>query len=318
MAQHASACGIPRVDAHQHYWQLARGDYHWLAQGGPALAALQRDFGPDDLQPLLQASGVQGTVLVQATNTEAETDTLLAWADAHDSILGVVGWADLSLADTAATLARWAGRPKFKGVRPMLQDLPDPDWLDHGPHPAALQALIHHGLRMDALVRTEHLPALGRFVTRWPQLPVVIDHAAKPPVAEGYDSPSMRRWRAGMGRLAEHPQVVCKLSGLLTELIAVKDTLAGAPSSQARHILQPVVGFLLKHFGSHRLMWGSDWPVVTLAASYADWVHLSHDCLLAAGGDATSTPEAPSAIWHDTARRFYGLPAPIDAQDASP
>lgn len=275
-----------RIDAHQHFWRLSRGDYHWLDVSSTALAPLARDFEPADLAPLLAAHGVTQTVLVQAAATEAETDHLLALADAHEEITGVVGWVDLADAGRLPTLQRWARHPKFKGVRPMLQDLPDANWLDHGPSGDMVQALIDLGLRFDALVRAEHLSALDRFAARWPALPIVIDHAAKPGLSDA--------WRAGLAALARHPQVCCKFSGLLTEL----DGAANATEQMA-----PVWDALVQLFGPDRLMWGSDWPVLNLAADYGGWVELSQRFiggLPAAGQDA---------IWRDTAVRFYGLRA---------
>lgn len=275
-----------RIDAHQHFWRLSRGDYQWLDVSSPALAPLARDFEPADLAPLRAAHGVTRTVLVQAAATEAETDHLLALADAHDEIAGVVGWVDLADAGRLPTLQRWARHPKFKGVRPMLQDLPDANWLDHGPSGDMVQALIDLGLRFDALVRAEHLSALDRFAARWPALPIVIDHAAKPGLSDA--------WRAVLAALARHPQVCCKFSGLLTEL----DGAANAAEQIA-----PVWDALVQLFGPDRLMWGSDWPVLNLAADYGGWVELSQRFiggLPAAGQDA---------IWRDTAVRFYGLRA---------
>lgn len=275
-----------RVDSHQHFWRLSRGDYDWLDVGNPALAPLARDFEPVDLAPLRAAHGVTQTILVQAADTEAETGHLLALADAHEEIAGVVGWIDLAAPARLPVLQRWAAHPKFKGVRPMLQDLPAPDWLDHGPHPDMVGALIDLGLRFDALVKTEHLPALARFATRWPGLPIVIDHAAKPGIGTA--------WHAGLTALARHPQVCCKFSGLLTEF---------APGTDATEQMAPIWQALLDLFGADRLMWGSDWPVLNLAADYGRWVELAGACV------ATLPAPGQAAVWRGTAARFYGLAA---------
>jgi len=209
----------------------------------------------------------------------------------------VVGWVDLSAADAAGTIAQLAERPALKGLRPMLQDLPDADWIAHAPRPAAMRALLAHGLRFDALVKPPNLAALRRFVAAWPQLPVVIDHAAKPPLSCAWDEPPMQAWRRDMAALAAHPQVACKLSGLLTEMAPADRT------SCARILerLRPVADALLAWFGPRRLMWGSDWPVLTLAAGYDEWVAVA-DALL-----APLSIDERAQVQHGTARRFYGL-----------
>ena len=286
-----------RVDAHQHCWQPARGDYGWLRADVPALAPLLRDFGPADLQPLLAAHQIVQTVLVQAAPSEAETDYLLGLASAHGFIAGVVGWVDLSRADAVATLQRWARHPKFKGVRPMLQDLPDAGWIARAPHPDAMQALLQLGLRFDALVQPWHLAPLQQFLQAWPTLPVMIDHAAKPQLAKGWSGSWADDWRHGLAAVAGHPQVMCKLSGLLTEAAAADCQSTGA----AVAALQPVWQALLQHFGPGRLVWGSDWPVLTLAADYGRWVAVS-DALL-----GSLPPAGQAAVWAGNARRFYGL-----------
>ena len=283
-----------RIDAHQHFWRLARGDYDWLDVSDPALAPLARDFEPTDLAPLREANRVGQTILVQAAATEAETEHLLALADAHDEIAGVVGWVDLADTSGLATLRRWAAHPKFKGVRPMLQDLHDVNWLDRGPAHAMVQTLVDLRLRFDALVKVEHLPALARFAARWPALPIVIDHAAKPALAQGWRAPWALAWRAGLGELAQQPQVSCKFSGLLTE--------AGGHAEPAE-LLAPVWQTLVSLFGPERLMWGSDWPVLDLAADYDTWVELAGDCI------ATLPAAGQAAVWRGTAARFYGLAA---------
>jgi L-fuconolactonase len=283
-----------RIDAHQHFWRLARGDYDWLDVSDPALAPLARDFEPADMTPLREANAVTQIVLVQAAATEAETEHLLALADEHEEIAGVVGWIDLADTSRLPTLQRWARHPKFKGVRPMLQDLPDVNWLDHGPAPAMVQALVDLGLRFDALVKTEHLPALARFAARWPTLPIVIDHAAKPALAQGWRAPWAQAWRAGMGELARQPGVCCKFSGLMTEM---------GDHAEPAELLAPVWQTLVAIFGADRLMWGSDWPVLTLAVDFGSWVELAGDCI------ATLPAADQATVWRGTAARFYGLPA---------
>jgi L-fuconolactonase len=285
---------IHRIDAHQHFWRPARGDYGWLRADDPALAPLYRDFMPADLGATLAAHGVRQTVLVQAAPSEAETDFMLDLAASNEFIGGVVGWVDLSRPQAAATLANWAEQhPRLKGVRPMLQDIPDIDWLAQAPHPDAMAALQRLGLRFDALVKPAHLLALLAFVRAWPGVPVVIDHAAKPCLVEGWNAAWAGPWRTRMAELATHPQVACKFSGLLTE----------APASPGIAALRPVWEHLLECFGPDRLMWGSDWPVLNLAADYASWVGMAEALV----GELAADEQV--CVWHGTAARFYGLEA---------
>ena len=286
-----------RIDAHQHFWQPARGDYGWLRPDDPAVAPLVRDYMPDALAPLRRAHGVEQTVLVQAAPTVAETEFLLGLAAMHEGIAGVVGWVALEREDAAAELARLAADGRLKGVRPMLQDLPADDWIVEAPRVDAMRALQKLGLRFDALVKPRQLRPLARFAHAWPELPMVVDHAAKPPLAAAWDDEPMRAWRRDMGALAAAPQVCCKISGLLTELAPPDRSSIG----RARERLRPVVEALLDWFGPERLMWGSDWPVLTLAGSYADWVALSDDLL----GPLSAAERAQ--VLHGSARRFYGL-----------
>jgi L-fuconolactonase len=289
-----------RIDSHQHFWRIARGDYGWLRADDPAVAKLMRDFLPANLIGTLKALGITQTVLVQAAASEAETDFLLELADAHDFIAGVVGWVDLCRPESVATLERWAQNAKFKGVRPMLQDLPANDWIAREPHAEVVQALVRLGLRFDALVKPWHLEPLLRFVKRHPQLPVVIDHAAKPQLALGWQAHWAGSWRRHLASLAAQPQVSCKLSGLLGE----------APPAASRSVaegvdsLRPVWDALLQWFGPERLMWGSDWPVLTLVADYARWVEVC-DSLI-----GELPPADQARVWQGNAQRFYGLPSP--------
>lgn len=288
---------MTRIDSHQHFWRPSRGDYTWLRADEPALAPLVRDFLPEDLEPMLRAGGVTRTVLVQAADSVGETEFLLELAARHSFIGGVVGWVDLSRGDAVHTLEGWARRSKFKGVRPMLQDLPALDWIEQAPHPDAVRALIRLGLRFDALVKPEHLAALLRFLRAWPELPVVIDHAAKPQLAQGWQGDWAQSWRRHMADLAALPQVHCKFSGLLTELSPGQR----ASASSSVEELRAVWDALLRWFGPARLMWGSDWPVLTLAESYAGWVAAA-DALI---GELPADDQA--MVWRGTAHRFYGL-----------
>jgi len=273
------------VDAHHHVWSLKRGDYAWLT---PALEPIHRDFTLADLAPLREAAGVTTTVLVQAAPTVAETRFLLKVAEDSDGVVkGVVGWVDLAGADAIPTLTRLARNPLLKSIRPMLQDLPDPAWVLRADVGRALAALPRLGLRFDALVKPAQLSALLPMLDRYPDLAVVIDHGAKPDIANGMWEP----WARSMRAAAANPRVRCKLSGLATE----------AGPNWTIDTLRPYFEHLLDCFGAQRLMWGSDWPVVNLGGSYQRWFAAS--VALMAG----LTPQERAAIMGGTARKFYGL-----------
>lgn len=286
-----------RIDAHQHFWRPTRGDYRWLQPEVAALAPLCRNFEPADLRPLMTAHGVVQTVLVQAADSTAETEFLLALAETQDFIGGVVGWVDLSQTASIETLERWAVHPVLKGIRPMLQDLPQADWIARVPHPDVVRTLVRLGLRFDALVQPAHLAPLRQFLSDWPDLSVVIDHAAKPVFAPGGLADPDSTWRRGLAELAALPGVHCKVSGLLTETVGA--ARSGGEAGVAA--LQPVWDWLLTHFGPDRLLWGSDWPVLNLAADYARWIAVSEALM------QPLTDTERDRIRYANAVRFYGL-----------
>jgi len=275
-----------RIDAHQHYWSPQHGDYGWLVPSD-ALRPIFRPFGPADLHPLLDAAGVAGTVLVQAAPSEAETGRLLAIAAQPGSrVLGVIGWCDFAAPDAAQRIAALAAQPLLKGLRPMLQDLPDARWILQPACAPALQAMERAGLTLDLLIKPHQLDAALVLAQRHPGLAMVLDHGAKPAIPDGFNA-----WAQGVARLAREPNVECKLSGLLTE----------APAGAGLRLLRPFAGHLLAHFGPRRLLWGSDWPVLTLAADYARWVRLCEELL--AGLDAGTQ----ALVFGANAQRFYRL-----------
>ena len=242
------------IDAHFHSWQLARADYGWLT---PALAPIYRDVNVPDWQAQAQACGVTGGLLVQAAPTEAETWHLLALAERHPSVLGVVGWVDWLAPDAAQRIQALARHPKLKGLRPMLQDIPDPDWILQPALQPLLALMAELELVFDALVKPVHLPRLLTLAKRHPSLRIVIDHAAKPDIAADTWQP----WADDMQRLAEQTDAVCKLSGMLTE----------AGPDPVPRVCRPWADHVLACFGPDRVLWGSDWPVLELAGSYAGW-----------------------------------------------
>jgi L-fuconolactonase len=272
------------IDAHQHFWRLSREDYGWLT---PALGPIHRDFGPDDLRPLIAAAGIDRTILVQAAPTAAETDFLLSLAEAEPFVAGVVGWVNFEAPDAAHRIAALAARPKLVGLRPMLQDLADDRWMLRPDLAPALTAMADEGLTFDALIVPRHIPTLREFAARHPALDIVIDHAAKPDIAGG----ALSSWARDIRSLADETRMTCKLSGLVTE----------AAAGWSAETLRPYVEVLVEAFGADRLMWGSDWPVVTQNASYDAWRTATHALL---DGLADSEREA---IFGHTAEVFYGL-----------
>lgn len=273
-----------RIDAHQHFWRLSRGDYGWLT---PALGPIHRDFMPEDLELLIERTGISGTILVQAAPTEAETGFMLSLARDHAFIEGVVGWVDFEAADAPARIASLAADPKLKGLRPMIQDLPDDDWMLQPKIDSAFRALIEHGLVFEALVLPRHLANLSVLLARHPGMRTIIDHCAKPAIAAG----DLAGWAHDMWRLASETDAFCKLSGLVTE--------AGVGWSV--ETLRPCVDLVLDSFGPARLIWGSDWPVCLLAADYASWLEAT-DVLLRGCTDGER-----HAILGGNAIRAYGL-----------
>jgi L-fuconolactonase len=237
------------------------------------------------------------TVLVQATDSVAETDFLFDLATTTPFVAGVVGWVDLSRADSVATITRWSEQAKFKGLRPMLQDLADVNWIATAPHPAVIHAMQDLGLRFDALVKPAHLAPFSKFLRDWPDLQVVIDHAAKPCLAMGWQADWAPTWRSGLAEIAAMPQVSCKFSGLLTE--AAAHSLLNPATALAT--VRPVWDFLLETFGPQRLMWGSDWPVLNLASDYSNWLELSQTLI------GELTPFEQQMVWNGCAERFYSL-----------
>ncbi len=240
------------VDAHHHVWRIARGDYDWLRPGSP----IHRDYSLDDLRPLL--GDVTATILVQAAATEAETAFMLEIAAGSSGLVrGVVGWTDLGAANAADRVRAMAANRPLVGLRPMLQDTADTDWVLRPDVRPALKAMADAGLRLDLLIQPRHLPHIPELAPRHPDLPMVIDHGAKPAIAAGAILP----WAEHMRRVAADTGVFCKLSGLVTE----------AGPDWKSDDLRPYVDHLLRCFGPDRLMWGSDWPVVDLAGGLTRW-----------------------------------------------
>jgi L-fuconolactonase len=274
---------MQRIDAHQHYWKTARTDYGWLTAD---LGSIYRDFMPDDLAPHLRAAHVDRTILIQAASSEAETLFLLDIAKKTPSVASVVGWVDFEATDAADRVARMA-RLGVVGLRPMVQDIADTGWLLKSTLRPAIEAMIARDLRFDALIQPRHLPVLLEFAQAYPDLKIIVDHGAKPNIADG----TIEAWAKDLRVLADQSDVYCKLSGLVTE--------AGA--NWTIDMIKPFADILIELFAPTRFVWGSDWPVLNLASDYAAWVELS-DLLL--GG---LSAEERALVFGGNAARFYGL-----------
>jgi len=270
------------VDAHHHLWDLAVRDQPWIA--GEALAPIRRTFSVEDLTSV--AARVDATVLVQTVSVPQETPELLALAGAHALIAGVVGWVDLPAPDVADALAALDG--PLVGIRHQVQDEPDPRWLCREDVRRGLRAVGDAGLVYDLLTFPVQLPAAIETVRALDELVFVVDHLSKPPIASGELDP----WAGQMRELAACPNVVCKLSGMVTEADWASWTVDD---------LRPYADVVLDAFGPSRLMFGSDWPVCTLAASY--------DAVLSAAEELTASLSLPERreIFGGTARRTYTL-----------
>jgi len=274
------------TDAHHHLWSPNTRAHTWL--DGPQMAPIRRDFDLDDLMPEIRAAGVDRTVLVQVLPDLDETAEFLALAGSGDLVRGVVGWADLTSADLPEALARLrsgSGGDRLVGVRHLVQGEPDPGWLSRGDVQRGLRAVAGAGLSYDLLTLPHQLPAAIDAVRAVPELTFVLDHLSKPPIRSGELEP----WAARIRELAAEPNVFCKLSGMVTE---------AGPSGDPR----PYAQVVLDAFGPERVMFGSDWPVCLLAATYAEVTGLAET--LTSG----LTPAERDQIFDQTAARAYGLP----------
>jgi L-fuconolactonase len=293
------------IDSHVHFWRIGGPGQTWP---GPDLRTLYRDFGPPELREALSiataadsptpaasdstsAVQVQSVVLVQSQPDDRDTDWLLGLAADLPLVAAVVGWVDLASPSAAARIAELARRPKLRGLRPMLQAIEDTDWLLRAELEPALHSMVQQGLRFDALIQPRHLPMLLEFARRWPTLPIVIDHGAKPRIPLGEIEP----WQAQLAELSLCPNVYCKLSGLRTE------QAAGASSAE----LEPYMRCLMACFPG-RLMWGSDWPVLLESGDrYCDWLQTAMRAALAQDGGHGGP--ALQSLFREAASRFYGL-----------
>ena len=271
------------IDAHQHFWTLSRDDYGWLT---PDLKKLYRDYMPQHLAATLMQHHVVGTVLVQAAPTLAETHYLLSLAENIPFIKGVVGWVDLTADDAVETITTLARNPYFKGVRPMLQDIDDPNWINTAPRKSAIQALIDHNITFDVLMKAQHQQAINTFIGNWPKLKCVIDHAAKPDMHHA----DITLWQDDMNALAQYDNTYVKISGF--------ESANQLPNYEQ---LIPYFQHLLASFTAKRMIWVAYWPVVNIHGDYDTWLALCEQAF------AECTEEARTTIFFTNACEAYHL-----------
>ena len=278
------------IDAHQHVWNLERAHYGWL---GPDLAAINRTIEFDELRPELRAAGVSATVLVQSADNAQDTTAMLDVAEANPEVVGVVAWVPLERpAEAADRLAELRRNPLVVGVRTLIHDLPDPDWLLRPDVDEGLGVLEDSDVPFDLVaVLPRHLELVPILAERHPRLRIVIDHLAKPPIGQGEWEP----WWTLIARAAENPMVSAKVSGLYPP--------GGAATPRSLPELRPLLHRALSVFGADRLMYGGDWPICVLSGGYAAvWEDLS--TLI-----GELTPGEQALVWGDTARSFYRIDA---------
>lgn len=274
-----------RIDSHQHFWHYDPVQYDWIDD---SMAAIRRDFLPQDLAPILEAGGLDGAVAVQARQTLAETYWLLDLAKRHAFIKAVVGWVPLAAPDVVDHLDRLASHPKLRGIRHVVQGEPDPAFLDGPAFNAGVRDVTAHDLAYDLLVLTHQLPAAIAFVDRHPNQRFALDHIAKPRV----EGAPPAEWRRLIGELARREHVACKFSGVVTE-VPGRQWTAG--------LIQPYFDVALEAFGPRRLMFGSDWPVCLVASDHARWLECVATCAAALSAGERAR------LFGDTAAGFYRL-----------
>lgn len=273
-----------KIDSHHHLWAINDTDYVWMSD---AHAAIRRDFLSAELDATMDASGIDGTVAVQARQLVEETDFLLGLADANPRIKAVVGWVPLCENGGEPFLEKFAAHPKLAGVRHVVHDEPDDDFILRADFNAGIRNLAKYGLRYDILIFWKHLPQTIRFVDMHPEQPFIVDHIAKPRIRKGeFDA----EWAAGIRELAKREHVSCKLSGVLTEVRV---------DAWDIELIRPYFDTVWEAFGPDRLMFGSDWPVCLLRSSHAEWTNLAAELTQ----DLSADEQA--AFWGGNAARVY-------------
>jgi L-fuconolactonase len=274
-----------RIDSHQHFWHYSPTEHTWMSD---SMSAIRRDFLPEDLQPLLANLSFDGCMAVQARQSLEETRWLLDLADRFSFIKGVVGWLDLRSPELHNQLKQFAHHPKLAGVRHVVQDEPDDEFMLRPEFRRGIAQLREFDLTYDLLLFPKHIPAAVHLVEEFPDQPFVLDHIAKPSIAQGLISP----WREDLQQLARFPNVSCKLSGMVTET----QWKQWKPED-----FRPYLDTVVEAFSSDRLMIGSDWPVCLLSSDYASTMQLVIEYI------QQFPEEAQDAILGGNCVRFYGI-----------
>ncbi len=273
------------IDSHQHFWQYNPQDHAWIDD---QMHTLKQDFMPPDLKKEMDRVGLEGCVAVQADQTEAETDFLLDLYDRYEYIKGVVGWLDIRADNFEEKLDQYAEKKGLKGLRHIVQDEPDDQFLLRPDFLRGIKTLGGYDLAYDILIFSRHLPVAVKFAMEFPEQKFVLDHIAKPEIAEQ----EIEEWERGIRELAQHPNMYCKVSGMVTEA----DWDYWQPDD-----FKPYLDIVFDAFGTDRLMFGSDWPVCTLAASYREVWEIIEDYI------QEFTDEKKVNIMGINAKQFYSL-----------
>tara|TARA_B100000700_G_scaffold326408_1_gene437873 strand:+ start:1360 stop:2205 length:846 start_codon:yes stop_codon:yes gene_type:complete len=275
---------IPVVDSHHHFWEIDKFNYSWMPEGSP----LSVDYSPEDLAPLITEAGIDYTVVVQAVSSPDEAYWLLDLAERNDFIAGIIGWVDLTDPKVGYILDKLQESQYFKGVRHIWENEPDAAWIVNSGAVNGLQELVRRNLTFDFLAKPPNLPFIPEIMDKVPDLRAVVDHIAKPKIADHLVEP----WLSDLRKVASINGIHCKISGMITE---------ADHHNWTANDLRPYVHHVLGLFGTDRIMFGTDWPVCTLAGDYVTVVDTTKSIL------ESLTLEATNDVFGGTANRFYNL-----------
>ena len=272
------------IDSHQHFWKLSRGDYTWMSED---YTSLFKDFDSNDLRPLIKQKNITKTVIVQAADTISESEFILDIANKTDFVSGVVGWVNFEDKNVKNDIDKLSQNPYLKGFRPMIHDIEDVNWMLKEEIKEGIEYLNTNNLTFDALVRPHHLENLLIFAKKYESLPIVIDHIAKPKIIDG----EIDKWKNDMKKLSELDNIFCKYSGILTEV----------GENYKKEQILPYIDYIFEIFSTKKIMWGSDWPVLTMAENYQTWFDIAFDFIKSLSKDEKNN------VFCKTATNFYKL-----------